>query len=541
MIVISGKSVCEGIAFGKIFVYKKKEQTVCKKPVKNTEQELARFYSAKEEAAEQLKLLYVKALEQVSEAEAMIFNVHRMMLEDTDYNDSILNIIKIQRVNAQWAVSKSAKMFANLFSATENEYMKERAADIKDISERLINILNGEDYEIGDLKYPGIIFADDLTPSETIRFGRGNILSIVAKQGSSNSHAAILARAMNIPTLVSTNIELLEEYSEKMAVVDGFDGKVYIDPDERLLTEMVRKQEEFCERKKMLQELKGKENVTLDGRSIQICANINSPADIPAAIENDAGGIGLFRSEYLYLARNDFPGEEEQFKVYKDIVSKMGSKKVIIRTLDIGADKQAEYFGIGEEENPAMGYRAIRFCLDRTEVFKTQLRAIYRAAAYGAVSVIFPMITSVEEIIRIKSLIEEVKAELKSENIPYSEVRLGIMIETPAAVMISDELAKEADFFSIGTNDLTQYTLAIDRRNQKLDSIYNPHHRAIIRMIEITVNNAHAAGIQVSVCGELASDLSITETLLKIGVDELSVSPAYILALRKRVRELQIK
>lgn len=540
MKVFNGKGVFGGIAMGKLSLYKRKEQQIKRYHVEDIEGEITRFETAKSQSVEQLKGLYDKALAEVGEANAMIFEVHQMMLEDLDYLDSITNMIKTQNVNAEFAVGTTADNFAQIFSSMEDEYMKERAADIKDVSERILANLSGE---VGmELKTdePVIIVADDLAPSETVQLDKDKVLAFVTQLGSTNSHTAILARTMNIPALISVDIELDQEYDGKFAVVDGYNGKMYVEPEADILEVLKERQKKDLEEKALLLQLKGKENVTLDGQSIKIYANIGNTGDVANVLKNDAGGIGLFRSEFLYLEKSNYPTEEEQFAVYKTVVESMAGKKVIIRTLDIGADKQVDYFEMEKEENPALGYRAIRICLDRISIFKTQLRALYRASAFGKVSIMFPMIISLQEVLDVKKIVEEVKAELTEQGIPYGEVELGIMIETPAAVMISDILAKEVDFFSIGTNDLTQYTLAIDRQNPKLDKIYDAHHTAILRMIKMVADNAHANGIWMGICGELASDLELTETFLAMGIDELSVSPGLILGLRKKVREINV-
>ncbi|ROR23425.1 phosphotransferase system enzyme I (PtsI) [Mobilisporobacter senegalensis] len=540
MQVFNGKGVFGGVAIGKISLYRRKQNQIKRNRIEDIPAELKRFKEAKVTAIEQLKELYNRALAEVGEANAAIFEVHQMMLEDVDYLDSIINIIKTQSVNAEYAVGTTGDNFAKIFSSMEDAYMKERAADIKDISERILTVLSGGSQQVINTTEPVIILADDLAPSETVQLDKDKVLAFVTQLGSTNSHTAILARTMNIPALISVNMELNEEYDGVFAIVDGFTGTVYVDPDEETLAKMKKKQAEDLEKKALLLQLKGKENVTLDGKKIKIYANIGNANDVANVLKNDAGGIGLFRSEFLYLEKNDYPTEEEQFIVYKTVAENMAGKKVIIRTLDIGADKQVDYFNMEHEENPAMGYRAIRICLDRKEIFKTQLRALYRASAYGKISIMFPMIISVSEVLEIKEIVEEVKEELKEQGIPFSDVELGIMIETPAAVMISDLLAKEVDFFSIGTNDLTQYTLAIDRQNPKLDKIYDSHHRGVLRMIKMVADNAHANGIWMGICGELASDLSLTETFLSMGIDELSVSPSLILGLRKKVRETNV-
>ncbi len=540
MELFKGKGVFGGIAIGKISLYKRKQNQIKRNRVEDTEAEITRFQDAKVKAISQLKELYNKALTEVGEANAAIFEVHQMMLEDEDYIDSVHNIIRSQGVNAEYAIGTTADNFVAIFSAMDDAYMRERAADIKDISERIITILTGGTDRAIVTDEPVIIIADDLAPSETVQLDKDKVLSFVTQLGSTNSHTAILARTMNIPALITVDIELKDEYDGRYAIVDGFTGTIYIDPDEETLAMMKKKQEEELTKKLLLQEFKGKENVTLDGKKIKIYANIGNAKDVASVLKNDAGGIGLFRSEFLYLEKNDYPTEEEQFLVYKTVAENMAGKKVIIRTLDIGADKQVDYFNMDKEENPALGYRAIRICLDRTDIFKTQLRALLRASAYGTISIMFPMIISLQEVLDIKEIVKEVKAELKQQDIPYKDVEMGIMIETPAAAMISDILAKEVDFFSIGTNDLTQYTLAIDRQNPKLDKIYDSHHRGVLRMIKMVADNAHANGIWMGICGELAADISLTETFLSMGIDELSVSPSFILPLRKKVRETNV-
>ena len=538
MVVCQGKSVLKGIAIGKIYLYEKQEYVLEQKQVADAEAEVARFEAAKETAIGQLDDLYEKALAEAGEEQAMIFDVHKMMLDDGDYLDAITGLIRSEKVNAEYAVHTTGEQFAAVFASMDDEYMKARSADVKDISGRVIRILAG----IGDgsiaSEEPVILLADDLTPSETVSLDKSKILAFVTRNGSANSHTAILARSMNIPALVQTDVELLKEYHGIDAVVDGLDGKLYLDPEETVLAELVQKKEACGRERAELEKLIGLDNVTRDGRKINVYANIGSPEDVDKVLLNDAGGIGLFRSEFLYLGREDYPSEEEQFEIYKEVLSRMDGKKVIIRTLDIGADKQVDYFKLPKEENPAMGYRAIRICLDRIDVFKTQLRAIYRASVYGTAAIMFPMIISVKEILRIKEIVEEVKAELTAAGIEIAPVELGIMVETPAAVMISEELAKEVSFFSIGTNDLTQYTLAIDRQNQSLDTIYDSHHPAVLRMIQMTIENGHKGGAWVGICGELGADTTLTKTFVDMGIDELSVSPTYVLGLRKAIREI---
>lgn len=538
MIVCSGKSVLKGIAIGRIYLFSKQEYVLKQKTIEDAEAEIARFEAAKQKAAAQLDSLYQKALTEAGEEQAMIFDVHKMMLEDGDYLDSICGMIRDEKMNAEYAVSVTGENFSAVFASMDDEYMKARSADVLDISKRVVNILAGVAEGGIDSDEPVILLADDLSPSETVQLDKSKILAFVTKNGSANSHTAILARSMNIPALVKTDVALLEEYNGVPAVVDGIEGSFIINPDEETMQKMILKKMDYEQEKTKLQELIGKDNVTTDGRRINVYANIGNTQDVEKVLANDAGGIGLFRSEFIYLGRSDYPTEEEQFQIYKEVLSGMNGKKVIIRTLDIGADKQVDYFELPKEENPAMGYRAIRICLDRVPVFKTQLRAIYRASAFGTAAIMFPMIISVEEIKRIKEIVEEVKAELTKEGISFNRVELGIMIETPAAVMISEELAKEVEFFSIGTNDLTQYTLAIDRQNQSLDNIYDSHHPAVLRMIQMTIENGHKGGAWVGICGELASDTSLTKTFIDMGIDELSVSPTYVLGLRKAIREI---
>ncbi len=538
MQVYSGKSVFGGIAIGKISVYKKNEQQVKRVRTEDTKGELARYEAAKAAAIEQLQELYQKALKEVGEANAAIFEIHQMMLEDGDYNESVENIIETQKVNAEYAVAVTGDNFAQMFRAMDDDYMRERAADVKDISERVLSILNGGQKGKVVTDEPVIIVADDLAPSETVQLEKDMVLSFVTVHGSVNSHTAILARTMAIPALIGTEeLPLDDTVDGKLAVVDGLNGKIYVEPDAQTLEEMQKRQQAEQEKKELLQLLKGKENVTLDGKKIMLYANIGNIKDLATVIQNDAGGIGLFRSEFIYLEKDRYPTEEEQFSIYKTAVETMAGKRVIIRTLDIGADKQCEYFEMDKEENPALGYRAIRICLTRPEIFKTQLRALFRASAYGNLAIMYPMITSLWEVKRIKEIVEEVKAELTAEQLEFGNPQQGIMIETPAAVMMSEELAKEVDFFSIGTNDLTQYTLAIDRQNPKLDKFYDAHHPAVLSMIRMTVENAHKAGIWAGICGELGADTSLTKEFLAMGVDELSVSPGSILPIRKIILE----
>ena len=541
MQVYNGKSVFGGIAIGKISVYQKGEQQVKRVKIADADVEMERYADAKDAAVEQLQKLYDKALKEVGEANAAIFEIHQMMLDDDDYNESVENIIRTQMVNAEYAVAATADNFAQMFASMDDDYMKERAADVKDISERLLAILHGADSNKVDTNEPVIIVADDLAPSETVQLDKDMVLSFVTVHGSLNSHTAILARTMAIPALIGTEaLPLDASVDGKMGIVDGFNGKIYVDPDENILTEMKAKQQEDLEKKQLLQTLKGKENITLDGQKVMLYANIGNIKDLATVIQNDAGGIGLFRSEFIYLEREDYPTEEEQFQIYKTVAETMAGKRVIIRTLDIGADKQCDYFNMEHEENPALGYRAIRICLTRPEIFKTQLRALFRASAYGKLAIMYPMITSVKEVHRIKEIVEEVKAELTEQGIEFAIPEQGIMIETPAAAMVSDELAKEVDFFSVGTNDLTQYTLAIDRQNTKLDEFYDAHHPAVLRMIAMVAENAHKAGIWAGICGELGADTTLTQEFLAMGIDELSVSPGSILPIRKIVLETNV-
>lgn len=540
MITIKGKSVFGGVSIGKIMFYKRNEKVIKRTHVDDVDAEWKRFCDAKDTAVSQLKELYDKAIEDVGEANAMIFEIHQMMLEDLDYLESIENIIRTQEVNAEFAVATTADNFAQMFAAMDDAYMQGRAADVKDVSERVLDILCGVSGGMKEMTEPCIIAADDLAPSETVQLDKSKVLGFATMYGSSNSHTAILARTMNIPAVIGLGEDLLTKYDGKMAVIDGFTGMLYIDPDDETMKVMEEKRAKDQEQKALLEQLKGKENVTKSGQKINVYANIGNVSDVGAVLKNDAGGIGLFRSEFLYLENSDFPTEEQQFAVYKQVAENMAGKKVIIRTLDIGADKQVDYFGLDKEENPALGYRAIRICLTRKEIFKTQLRALYRAAMFGNISIMFPMIISVAEVHEIKAIIAEVKEELKNEGIPFKDdVELGVMIETPASVMISRELAKEVDFFSVGTNDLTQYTLAIDRQNAKLDKFYDPHHPAVLAMIKMAADNAHAEGAWIGICGELGADLELTEEFLKMGLDELSVSPAMVLPLRKRIRECE--
>ena len=540
MQIYNGKSVFGGIAIGKISVYQKKEQQVKRVKIDDPEQEMARYEKAKAEGIKQLQGLYDKALREVGEANAAIFEVHQMMMEDDGYNESVENIIRSQGVNAEYAVATTGDNYAQMFSAMDDDYMRERAADVRDISERLLTILNGEETGAVDADEPKIIVAEDLAPSETVQLDKDKVLSFVTVKGSLNSHTAILARTMAIPALVNTSVSLESEMDGRLGIVDGADGTFYVDPDEETLAEMKKRQEEDLSRKQLLLTLRGGENVTLDGQKVMLYANIGNIKDLATVIQNDAGGIGLFRSEFIYLEKEDFPTEEEQFQIYRQVAQTMAGKRVIIRTLDIGADKQCDYFHMEHEENPALGCRAIRICLTRPEIFKTQLRALFRASAFGKIAIMYPMITSVQEVRKIKEIVEEVKAELTSQGVEFGNPEQGIMIETPAAAIISDDLAKEVDFFSIGTNDLSQYTMAIDRQNPQLDLFFDPHHPAVLRMISLVMENAHKAGIWAGICGELGADQSLTKEFLAMGVDELSVSPGSILPLRKIILETNV-
>lgn len=534
-----GKSVYKGIVMGPVAVLKKNDYQVKRARIEDSEAEVKRVKEAVEVSKKQLGRLYDKAVREVGEASAAIFEVHQMMLEDEDYLESMENMIRTELVNAEYAAAATGDNFAEMFAAMDDEYMKARSADVKDISERLVRNLSGEgDNDLSSME-PSVIVADDLSPSETVQMDKEKILAFVTVHGSTNSHTAILARMMNIPALIGVPMDLNGLKTGMTAVVDGFSGQVIFEPEEDVRKETEKRMQEEAEKQKLLEELKGKENVTPDGRKINIYANIGSVGDLGYVMENDAGGIGLFRSEFLYLGRNDFPTEEEQFQAYKQAVQTMAGKKVIIRTLDIGADKQVEYFNLGKEENPALGYRAIRICLKQPEIFKAQLRALFRAAVYGNLSVMYPMITSTEEVEKIYAIVAEVEEELKAQEVQYKIPEQGIMIETPAAVMISDRLAEMVDFFSIGTNDLTQYTLAIDRQNEQLDDFYNAHHEAVLRMIRMVVENAHKCGKWAGICGELGADLTLTEQFVRMGVDELSVAPSMILKLRKIVREMK--
>ena len=534
----TGKAIFKGVAIGRILFYGKKENTVKRSKIEDTAAEIQRYEDARKKSIEQLNSLYTDAVKKVGEENAAIFEVHAMLLDDDDFNDSVHNMIETQKVNAEYAAAVTGENFSRMFAEMDDEYFKARSADMKDISERVISVLTGKETNY-TFDEPVIIAADDLMPSETVQLDKDKVLAFVTKFGSANSHTAILARTMNIPALI--NVPITSDWDGKMAIVDGHTGTFYIDPDEETVKDMQAKREKDLEARRLLQELKGKENVSLDGQKINLFANIGSLADVGSVLQNDGGGIGLFRSEFIYIGRDTMPTEEEQFSVYKTVAENMAGKKVIIRTLDIGADKQVDYLGLEKEDNPALGFRAIRICLTKPEIFKTQLRAIYRASVFGRISIMYPMITSVEEVEEIQRIVKQVKAELDADGIPYGEVEQGIMIETPAAAVISDELAKMVDFFSIGTNDLTQYTLAMDRQNDKLDRFYNSHHKAILRLIQKVVENGHAGGAWVGICGELGADTSLTETFLQMGVDELSVSPSMILPVRDAIRKSHAK
>ena len=540
MEVYQGKSVFGGIAIGRISVHKKDEQQVKRVRIEDSEQEILRYRQAKQTAMEQLQGLYQKALKEVGEADAAIFEIHQMMLEDDDYNESVENIIRMQQVNAEYAVASTGDNFAQMFSAMDDDYMRARSADVKDSSERVLSVLGGRATGIAASGEPVIIVADDLAPSETVQLNKDLVLSFVTVHGSVNSHTAILARTMSIPALIGTAIPLTDDIDGKVGIVDGKNGCIYVDPDEDTLGRMQQLKLEEQEKKELLQTLKGRENITIDGKKIMLYANIGNSKDLAAVLQNDAGGIGLFRSEFIYLERDTFPTEEEQFQIYRTVAETMAGKPVIIRTLDIGADKKCDYFEMEPEENPAMGCRAIRICLTRPEIFKTQLRALFRASAFGNISIMYPMIISVDELRKIKTIVAEIRQELTEQGVTFGEPKQGIMIETPAAVMMSEELAKEVDFFSIGTNDLTQYTLAIDRQNPKLDAFYDPHHPAVLRMIQMVVENAHKAGIWAGICGELGADTTLTRRFLAMGVDELSMSPGSILPVRKIILETDV-
>lgn len=540
MVIIKGKSVYGGVAMGKISIYTKKTKKIKRYHIENTDDEIKRFEVAKQKGTEELKRLYEEAKQQVGEANAAIFGIHGMMLEDADYNDSVKTIIKNENVNAEYALSVTCDNFAEMFSSMEDAYMKERAADVRDVSDRLLDILGDGNKNERD-ENSRIVASEDLLPSETVQMDKSKVLAFVTSKGSVNSHTAILARTMNIPAVVGVG-EDLEPYNGKFAVVDGFAGMVYIEPDEKTLKQLEEKKKQDEENKKLLQKLKGQKSVTTDGVCVNVYANVGGLGDVAEALLNDADGIGLFRSEFLYLEKNDYPTENEQFLIYKKAVQNMAGKKVIIRTLDVGADKKISYFNLGKEENPALGFRAVRICLKRKEIFKTQLRAIYRASAFGELAMMVPMIVSAEEVQRVKEIIEEVKEELRNADITFNEkTEFGIMIETPAAALISDELAKNVDFFSIGTNDLVQYTLAADRQNQMVEDICTPYHKSVLRLIEMTVTNARREGIWTGICGEAAADLNLTEFFIAIGVDELSVAPSRVLALRKKIREIDTR
>lgn len=535
---MEGKSVFGGVAMGRLSIYKKNDQVVKRTKISDTDAEITRYKEATEKSKAQLAGLYDKALKEVGESSAAIFEVHQMMLDDLDYQESVINMIQKESVNAEYAVAMTGDNFSEMFAAMDDDYMKARAADVKDISNRVISVLQGVgDTEI-DSTEPVILVAEDLAPSETVQLDKSLLLSFVTRFGSTNSHTAILARTMNIPALIG--VDYSEEIDGQFGIVDGFEGILYVNPDEETIAKYKKKQEEEQEKARLLQELKGKPNITKDGKEIKLYANIGGVGDVPSVLQNDAGGIGLFRSEFLYLESDTFPSEEDQFNAYRSVAQTMAGKKVIIRTLDIGADKQVDYFNLAHEDNPAMGYRAIRICLEKPEIFKTQLRALYRASYYGNLAIMFPMIISVDEVKRIKVIVEEVKQELDAQEIEYGDVELGVMIETPAAVWMTEELAEEVDFFSIGTNDLTQYTLAIDRQNPRLDSFYDAHHPAVLRAIQMTVENGHKGGAWVGICGELGADTALTETFLRMGVDELSVSPSRILAVRAAIRDCDL-
>ncbi len=535
---MEGKSVFGGVAMGRLSIYKKNDQVVKRTKVSDTDAEVKRYQDATEKSKAQLAKLYDKALGEVGESNAAIFEVHQMMLDDLDYQESITNMIQNESVNAEYAVAMTGDNFSEMFAAMDDDYLKARAADVKDISNRIISVLQGiEDAEL-DSNEPVILVAEDLAPSETVQLDKSLLLSFVTRYGSTNSHTAILARTMNIPALIG--VDYSEDIDGHYGIVDGFEGILYVDPDEETIAKYQKKQEEEQEKARLLQELKGQPNITKDGKEIKLYANIGGVGDVPSVLQNDAGGIGLFRSEFLYLESDTFPTEEDQFNAYRSVAQTMAGKKVIIRTLDIGADKQVDYFNLAHEDNPAMGYRAIRICLEQPDIFKTQLRALYRASYYGNIAIMFPMIISVDEVKRIKKIVEEVKQELDAQGIEYGEVELGVMIETPAAVWMTEELGKEVDFFSIGTNDLTQYTLAIDRQNPRLDSFYDAHHPAVLRAIQMTVENGHKGGAWVGICGELGADTTLTETFLRMGVDELSVSPSRILAVRAAIRDCDL-
>lgn len=542
MKILNGKAISAGIAFGKLYFYKRVELTLKRRHVEDVEGELARYHEAKQRTLDSLKALYEKALHEAGEHEAAIFEAHQLMLQDLDYEDSVVGIINHDRVNAEFAVGQTADRFAEMFSAMDNEYLRGRATDVRDVSEKLIStLLSHTESGLIESDEPVIVVADDLMPSETVQMDKNQLLGFALLQGSTNSHTAILARTMSIPAVIHLDGQIDESCHGKDAIIDGFSGTVYLEPDAATVEQMQKLREKHLKHLELLEQLKGKENITKDGQTVRVYANIGHVPDLDYVLENDAGGIGLFRSEFLYLDSTDYPTEEEQFTAYKTVLEAMDGKLVIIRTLDIGADKQVDYFNLPKEENPAMGFRAIRICLQRPDVFKTQLRALFRASAFGKLGIMFPMIISVEEVLKIKKVVEEVKAELRAEQIAFADgVELGIMIETPAAAIISDDLAKEVDFFSIGTNDLTQYTLAVDRQNQELEHFYDPHHKAILRLINMVVANGHKYGTWVGICGELGADPTLTETFLSMGVDELSVSPSKVLEVRAKVRESDI-
>lgn len=542
MKIIQGKGVYGAAAVGKISYYKRSDAMVVREKTDDPQREKLRFKKAKERSLSQLEKLYEKALKEVGETNAQIFEIHKMMTEDDDYNESVINIIENQQVNAEYAVAVTADNFAQIFSSMDDEYMKARASDVRDISNRIIANLSGSEDTAADTDGKYIICADDLTPSETVTLDKDRVLAFVTKYGSSNSHTAILARSMNIPAIIGAGEELSPDLDGKNAAVDGFNGKLYIDPDEKTLSELTAKQEAEKRKKALLQELKGKENITLDGTRINIFANIGGPRDIGAVLLNDAEGIGLFRSEFLYLESDKLPSEQVQFAAYKKVLESMAGKKVIIRTMDIGADKQIDYLGLDKEDNPALGYRAIRICLTEQDIFRTQLRALLRASVYGRLGIMFPMITSLEEVRKIKEILCDVKNELSAEGLKFSDnIEIGIMIETPAAAIISDKLAPEVDFFSVGTNDLTQYTLAVDRQNPKLEPFCNTHHEAILRLIEFAAKSAHSCGKWIGICGELGADTELTEKWLSMGIDELSVSPSFVLTVRDKVRKTDLR
>ena len=534
----TGKSIFSGVAIGPVLYYGKKEEQVKRYKVEDTAAEIERYDKARQQAIEDLGVLHDDAVKKVGEENAAIFEVHAMLLEDDDFNDSIHNTIETQKVNAEYAAALAGDNFSKMFSEMDDDYFKARAADMKDISERVIKVLSDKK-DSGTIDEPVIIVADDLMPSETVQLDKEKVLAFATQYGSANSHTAILARTMNIPALI--NIPADPSWDGRMAVVDGHTGTFILDPDPDVLEEMKALRDKDNEERRLLQELKGKDNVTLDGKKINLFANIGGLKDVAAVLQNDGGGIGLFRSEFIYLGREDLPDEETQFKIYKSVAETMAGRLVVIRTLDIGADKQVDYLGLDKEDNPALGFRAIRICLTRPKIFRTQLRALFRASAFGNIAIMYPMITSIEEVRRIKEIVASVKSELDADGIKYGDMQQGIMVETPAAALITDELAKEVDFFSIGTNDLTQYTLAMDRQNSKLDSFYQPHHPAILKLIQMTIENGHKGGAWVGICGELGADTSLTETFIQMGVDELSVSPSMILPVREAIRKSHAK